>query len=190
MDIFDRIKNMKILLVDDDEWIRDSLSLFFEAEGCNLLTFETAEEAMEAVKQQVYDIVISDYKLPRMDGLEFLRRVKEKQPDAFEILITDYANCDILEKAKKRGVIIRIATQINEDNKEIAKEIAKVAEIRIIPKMRARFAIVDGQQLLFMVLDDEKVHHNADVAIGLSTDFFASAMEQLFEAAWKRFKGM
>ena len=104
MDIFDRIKNMKILLVDDDEWIRDSLSLFFQAEGCNLRTFETAEEAMEAVTYQVYDIVISDYKLPGMDGLEFLRRVKEKQPNAFEILITAYANCEIEKEANEIGV--------------------------------------------------------------------------------------
>ena len=104
MDIFGRIKNMKILLVDDDEWIRDSLRLFFEAEGCNLLTFETAEEGMEAVKRQAYDIVISDYKLPGMDGLEFLRRVKEKQPNAFEILITAYANCEIVKEADEIGV--------------------------------------------------------------------------------------
>ena len=104
MDIFDRIKNMKLLLVDDDEWIRDSLSLFFGAEGCNLLTFETAEEGMESVKQQAYDIVISDYKLPGMDGLEFLGRVKEKQPHVFEILITAYADCEILKEAKMMGV--------------------------------------------------------------------------------------
>ena len=104
MDIFNRIKNMKILLIDDDEWIRDSLSLFFEAEGCNLLAFETAEEGMEAVNQQAYDIVISDYKLPGMDGLEFLKRVKEKQPKAFEVLITAYANSEILKKAKMMGV--------------------------------------------------------------------------------------
>ena len=95
---------MKILLVDDDEWIRDSLSVFFEAEGCNLLTFETAEEGMEAVKKQAYDIVISDYKLPGMDGLEFLRRVKKKQPQTFEILITAYANCEIAKEAKEIGV--------------------------------------------------------------------------------------
>jgi len=104
MDIFNRIKNMKILLVDDDEWIRDSMSFFFEAEGCNLLTFETAEEAMEAVTQQTYDIVFSDYKLPGMDGLEFLRRVKEKQPNAFEILVTAYANCEIKKEANEIGV--------------------------------------------------------------------------------------
>lgn len=104
MNIFNRIRDMKILLVDDDEWIRDSLSLFFEAEGCELLAFETAEEGLKAVEQKAYDIVISDYKLPGMDGLEFLRRVKEKQPNAFEILITAYANCEILKEAKMLGV--------------------------------------------------------------------------------------
>jgi len=93
-----------------------------------------------------------------------------------------------LEKAKKRGVIIRIAAQIEDSNKEIAKEFSKVAEIKHMPKMKARFAIVDSEQLLFMVLDDEKVHPNYDVAVWLSTDFFATAMEQLFEAAWKGFK--
>ena len=104
MNIFNRIRDMKILLVDDDEWIRDSLSLFFEAEGCELLTFETAEEGLEAVEHKAYDIVISDYKLPGMDGLEFLRRVKEKQPNAFGILITAYANSEILKEAKMLGV--------------------------------------------------------------------------------------
>ena len=93
-----------------------------------------------------------------------------------------------LEKAKKRGVKIRIAAQLNETNKDVVKELRPFAEIRNMPKMRARFAIVDGEQLLFMVLDDEKVHPNYDVAIWLSTDFFAAAMEQLFEAAWKGFK--
>jgi len=95
-----------------------------------------------------------------------------------------------LEKAKKRGVKIRIASQIDDANRDVAKELAKVAEIRNMPKIRARFAIVDGEQLLFMVLDDDKVHPNYDVAIWLSTDFFAAAMEQLFESAWKGFKAV
>ncbi|HJO14546.1 MAG TPA: helix-turn-helix domain-containing protein [Candidatus Pacearchaeota archaeon] len=94
----------------------------------------------------------------------------------------------VLERAKKRGVTIRIATQITEENKSVAKQLSKVAEIKHAPKMRARFAIVDGNQLLFMILDDDVVHPNYDVAIWLSTDFFAAAMEQLFEAAWKSFK--
>ena len=93
-----------------------------------------------------------------------------------------------LEKAKKRGVVIRIACKIDSSNKEVAKELSRVAEIRHMPKMRGRFAIIDGKQLLFMILDDETVHPNYDVAIWLSTEFFALAMEQLFEVAWKGFK--
>jgi len=93
-----------------------------------------------------------------------------------------------LEKAKKRGVKIRIASRIDETNKEIAKDLSKVAEVRSTGEIRARFAIVDSNQLLFLVLDDETVHPNYDVAIWLSTDFFAVAMEQLFESAWKGFK--
>ncbi len=92
------------------------------------------------------------------------------------------------EKAKKRGIIIRIATQIDENNKHIVKELSKVAEIKHMPKMRGRFAIVDGSQLLFMVLDDAEIHPNYDVAIWLSTEFLANTIEQLFEIAWKGFK--
>ena len=93
----------------------------------------------------------------------------------------------VLEKAKKRGVKIRIAATIDESNRATAKRLSKVAEVRSCPGMRSRMAIVDSEQVLFMVLDDEKVHPNYDVAIWLSTDFLASAMEQLFEFAWKEF---
>ena len=96
----------------------------------------------------------------------------------------------ILEKAKKRGVVIRIVAPIDDTNRAVAKKLSKVAEVKHTPKMRARFAIVDSSQLLFMILDDEIVHPNYDVAIWLSTDFFAAAMEQLFEAAWKGFKSV
>jgi sugar-specific transcriptional regulator TrmB len=94
----------------------------------------------------------------------------------------------VLERAKKRGVTIRIATQITDENRSVAKQLSKVAEVKHTPKMRARFAIIDSNQLLFMILDDDVVHPNYDVAIWLSTDFFAAAMEQLFESAWKSFK--
>jgi len=94
----------------------------------------------------------------------------------------------VLERAKKRGVKIRIAAPIDDTNRKVAKELSKVAEVRDCPKMKARFAIIDSEQLLFMILDDSVVHPNYDVAIWLSTDFFAAAMEQLFEAAWVSFK--
>ena len=104
MDLFGKLKEMKMLLIDDDEWIRDSLSLFFEGEGCHLVAVETAEEGMEELKRQDYDIIIVDYRLPGMDGLEFLERIKESHPNALTLLITAYGSKDVLLKASKIGI--------------------------------------------------------------------------------------
>ena len=93
------------------------------------------------------------------------------------------------EKAKKRGVSIKIAAPITQQNHKIAREISKVAEVRDISKqgMGGRFAIVDSKDLMFMLLDDKSVHPNYDVAVWLSTEYFAKSMEQMFEAAWTEF---
>ena len=103
MDLFNKLKEMKILLIDDDEWIRDSLCILFEYEGCHLLALETAEEAMEALKRQDYDIIIVDYKLPGMDGLEFLRRIQESHPNVMKMLITAYGSEEVVSEAKRLG---------------------------------------------------------------------------------------
>jgi len=93
-----------------------------------------------------------------------------------------------LEKCKKRGVKIRIAAPIDKNNLKIAKDFKKVAEVKGLDKMRARFVIIDGNQLMFMLLDDEKFHPNYDVGVWINTDFFAQALEQMFELAWKEMK--
>jgi DNA-binding NtrC family response regulator len=105
MDLFEKLKEMRMLLIDDDEWIRDSLSLFFEGEGCHLSALETAEEGMEALKKQDYDIIIADYKLPGMDGLEFLSRIQDSHPDVMKILITAYGSEEVVSEAKRLGAM-------------------------------------------------------------------------------------
>ena len=92
-----------------------------------------------------------------------------------------------LEKAKRRGVVVRIAAPVGPDNYKIAKDLSKVAEVRSVSGFQGRFALVDSEQLLFMLLDDRSVHPNYDVAVWLSTDFFARTLEQMFELAWKQF---
>jgi sugar-specific transcriptional regulator TrmB len=92
------------------------------------------------------------------------------------------------ERAKKRGVKVRIAASINSNNIKIAKELGKVADVRNCDGLKARFMIVDGEQVMFMLLDDEKTHPSYDVGVWLNTEFFAQALEQLFELAWKSFK--
>lgn len=93
-----------------------------------------------------------------------------------------------LEKCKKRGVKIRIAAPVTKNNSKVAKDFKKVAEVKSIDKFKARFTIVDGTQLMFMLLDDEKFHPNYDVSVWINTEFFAQALEQLFDLAWKDMK--
>lgn len=93
-----------------------------------------------------------------------------------------------LEKCKKRGVKVRFAAPIDKNNIKVAKELKKVGEIRNLQNMKARFIIIDSKQLMFMLLDDEKFHPNYDIGVWINTEFFASALEQMFELAWKEMK--
>jgi len=95
---------MSILLIDDDEWIRDSLSIFFENEGCHLTALETAEEGMKELKTKTFDIIVTDYRLPGMDGLEFLKKIKRFHPNVMKVLITAYRSNDVVSEAKRIGV--------------------------------------------------------------------------------------
>ncbi len=93
-----------------------------------------------------------------------------------------------LEKCKKRGIIVRIAAPIDKNNLAVAKELSRVAEVRDMKDIKARFTIIDSNQIMFMLLDDEKFHPNYDIGVWINTQFFASALEQMFELAWKEMK--
>jgi sugar-specific transcriptional regulator TrmB len=92
-----------------------------------------------------------------------------------------------MEKLKKRGVKIRIAAPITKDNMSAVNDLAGVAEVKNTP-VNARFILVDGKEIIFMVMNDSDVHPTYDVGIWVNTPFFAAAMETLFDLAWKEMK--
>ncbi len=96
----------------------------------------------------------------------------------------------LLEKAKERGVNIRIAAPITPDSKEALKAVSKFADVRHSSDFVSRFVIVDGKEMAFMLLDDKDVHPSYDVGVWVNTDFFANTMEKLFDAHWKNMKPM
>ncbi|MFW6014065.1 MAG: TrmB family transcriptional regulator [Candidatus Nanoarchaeia archaeon] len=91
------------------------------------------------------------------------------------------------EKIKKRGVKIRIAAPLTNEAKEAVKDIKEVAEIRHT-NSKARFTVVDGKEIVFMVTDDEEIHPTYDIGIWVNTPFFANAMNELFNLAWEDMK--
>jgi CheY-like chemotaxis protein len=117
MNVFKRLKQLKTLLIDDDEWIRDAMSIFFASEGCPLCALETAEEALKVCKKERFDIVIVDYMLPGMNGIAFLKaleRLTEDRPldpinsinsinSIIKILITAHGEDEIITLSKQAG---------------------------------------------------------------------------------------
>ncbi len=91
------------------------------------------------------------------------------------------------EQVKKRGVKIRIAAPLTKETDKAVKDLKGVAEIRHT-NSKARFVIVDGKELIFMIMDDMDVHPTYDIGIWINTPFFAQALEELFELAWKGLK--
>lgn len=99
-----RLKDLKILLIDDDEFIRDSMSLFFQCEGYHFTALKNAEEGLEVLKKEKYDIIFSDYMLPGINGLEFLKFVNETHPNIITVFITAYFTSDVFYEAINIGV--------------------------------------------------------------------------------------
>ena len=90
-----------------------------------------------------------------------------------------------LERLRKKGVKIRIAAPVTKESLDTNPEMAKLAEIRNVKGINARFVIGDGKELMFMVLDDEDVHPTYDVGVWVNTPYFATAMEEMFNHVWK-----
>lgn len=90
-----------------------------------------------------------------------------------------------LERLKKKGVKIKIAAPITKESVAAVQDIQKVADVKHAKDINARFCIVDGKELMFMVLNDDDVHPTYDVGVWVNTPYFASAMEQMFENNWQ-----
>jgi sugar-specific transcriptional regulator TrmB len=99
---------------------------------------------------------------------------------------------NVLTKASKKGIKIKIAAPITKESQQAARELAKIAEVRHIDpsEIKARFTIIDGKDLTFMLLDDKDVHPTYDVGIWVNTQFFANALKNLFDSRWSKLKSV
>lgn len=93
----------KVLVVDDEEALRYLLSTELVAEGYEVETAGDGDEAIEAIKRKDYDVVLLDIKMPRVDGFEVLRFIKQNKPEIKVIMLTAYADVKNAIEALKLG---------------------------------------------------------------------------------------
>lgn len=83
-----------ILVVDDELLIRDLLYDFFNNQGWQIVVAENGEKALELLKNQSFDLVLSDIKMPQLDGLRLTARLRETHPDLPVILMTGFPSVE------------------------------------------------------------------------------------------------
>jgi CheY-like chemotaxis protein len=92
-----------ILVVDDEAIVRISCKRILEPEGFNVEVANDGYEALELIKKKGYEIIITDLKMPKMDGLEVLKWIKENSPQSKVIVITGFSTPEIAEKSLSAG---------------------------------------------------------------------------------------
>lgn len=93
----------KILIVDDEQSYRQLLTLVFQEEGHSVRTGMNGRQALELIAEEPAEIIISDVKMPDMDGIQLLRSLRETQPQIGVVLMTAFASVDTAREAFKLG---------------------------------------------------------------------------------------
>lgn len=100
-----------LLIVDDEEFVRNALVRALRAEDYEIRTADGPKAAWEALTERPADIVLSDFKMPRMTGLELLQRVREQFPDSIRIMLTGHADTETVIDAVNNSENYRFLTK-------------------------------------------------------------------------------
>ncbi|OGX38597.1 MAG: hypothetical protein A3C36_05775 [Omnitrophica WOR_2 bacterium RIFCSPHIGHO2_02_FULL_52_10] len=123
-------KKYKILVVDDEPLIRESLYEILRIEGYYVQMAQNADEALPLVEKNGFDIVVTDFKLPRKSGTELLKAIKGGHPRVEVIMITGYGSIEGAVEAMKFGAYDYITKPINDNEiKFIIRKIVEKMEI-------------------------------------------------------------
>jgi response regulator RpfG family c-di-GMP phosphodiesterase len=93
----------RVLVVDDEKFIRDILADFLGMEGYEVRTAEDGYAALQEMGRNAYDVVISDLKMPRMGGIELLDEIAKRQPNVLTVIMTGFGTVETAIDAMKRG---------------------------------------------------------------------------------------
>jgi len=109
-------RKISILIVDDEDSVRDSLYNWFIEDGYHVECAESAMTALKMLESESFDIILADIKMPGMDGLEMLRRIKILKSDSIVIVMTAFATVDTAVQALKDGAFDYVTKPFDPDD--------------------------------------------------------------------------
>ena len=106
----------RILVVDDEQIIRESLGFVLKKEGYHVEEASNGVEALRKHEERLFDIIITDIEMPEMRGMELLERVTQRTPQTFVLMITAFASIETAVQALRRGAFDYILKPIEFDD--------------------------------------------------------------------------
>jgi len=120
----------KILVVDDEEMLRDRLKSLLELEDYEVITAESGPKGLEAYDREKPDIIVSDIRMPGMDGIEFLTKIKALKTDVEVIMLTGHGGIESAIEAMKIGAFDYMNKPVNFD--ELCVNVKRALETRTL----------------------------------------------------------
>ncbi len=109
----------KILIVDDERSMRDVLSIMLKRVGYGVTAASNGEEAIAQIGKEIFDLVITDLKMPKVSGLDVLKAVKESSPDTVVLMVTAFASTESAVEAMKQGAYDYLAKPFQVDELQL-----------------------------------------------------------------------
>jgi two-component system, NtrC family, sensor kinase len=143
----------KLLIIDDEAGIRKVLSLSLASDGYDVLTAPGGEEGIELFEKESPSIILTDIKMPGMDGIEVLKQIKEQSPDSEVVMITGHGDMDLAIEALK----LDASDFLNKPIKDAALSVAlKRAEERIAIKRKLKSYTDDLENMVRVATEEVK----------------------------------
>jgi DNA-binding NtrC family response regulator len=101
------LREKHILLVDDEDAVRAALGSLLEREGYRVHSAEGGEEGLQILTREPIQLVISDYSMPQMNGVDFLKLVRERHPHVVRIMLTGDPNPEVIIRSVNEGEVYR-----------------------------------------------------------------------------------
>jgi response regulator RpfG family c-di-GMP phosphodiesterase len=134
-----------LLFVDDETAILSSLRRLFRPHGFRILTAESGPQGLALLEQEAVDLVISDMRMPEMDGARFLEQVRQRWPEVIRILLTGYADIESTVAAINRGEVFRYIHKPWDDH-EIVLMVKEALERKRLERENGRLNAVVAAQ--------------------------------------------
>ncbi len=137
----------RILIVDDEKNQREMLAGFLAKQGYGAESVADGPQGLERFKRGVFDVVLSDYRMPGLDGIQFLKEIRRLNPEAVVVIMTAYGSVGTAVAAMKEGAYDYLTKPIDLDElllllQRVEKEMGLIRENRDLrEQLRERFKV-------------------------------------------------